>query len=109
MSSRTRGCAAVIFSAVASPTMPPPMIVRSYCDAIGSWASNVEQATRILFHESLHAFRIRLRTRGREAFAKRAEAAAIVGTKDNILLSHLVDQKRQRAGVRAGAIDREMF
>src|SRR4029453_5410157 len=65
---------------------------------------NVEQVARILFHESLHAFRIRLGVDGGEAFAERAQTATVVGTEDHILFAHLVDQKCQRASIGTGEV-----
>ena len=78
--SRRLGWTAVILSAVARPRMPPPMIVRSYRDAIRIYCKfkhqftlgrlaaearafklNVEQLAGILFHESLDVVGIGLR------------------------------------------------
>src|ERR1043166_7121782 len=105
-----RGYVRVIVIAVARPIIPPPMIVRAYCEAIGiyscscSWFvpgntntstltnhdSNVKQCAGIFFRKAFHLLRIRLLLDGGKAFFQRSQPAAVIGTEDDSLFAHPV-------------------
>ena len=55
---------------------------------------DMQQPARILFSEALHMLGIGLQRDRLERFVKRPQAAAIVGTEDDVVLAHLGDQKR---------------
>src|SRR5262245_12254278 len=114
MSRRRPGWAAPTFSAVARPRMPPPMIVRSYWEAIeGSKFKvqssrsktsscvergtlnferlNVKQPARVFSGKTFYVLGIGLRRDRVECLFEWAQAAAIIRTEDDVILAHLGD------------------
>ncbi len=104
--------------------MPPPMIVRSYWEAMRlalRFKVQVEPKSRLNFQLNASSCREFLSMKpftcsglgcaedGVKGFAEPIQPAAIVGSEHHIALAHLVDEKRQRPGIRAGAVDEKVF